>query len=189
MIYKLRADRSKYLNFYISPTEIESKLGDYFILDEPLWAEFWKPVEASFRDDSDKQNIVTPPDITVWFTSNNIALNQKAYDVLGRVLASYGELLPISCEGIAYWLLHTTQKTGMDFVNLELSKRIVEDGGYTDMISLAFKEEKLKDLLIFQTEFSDYRNLYCTEKFKTLVETAGLTGLVFSTDLACINEL
>jgi hypothetical protein len=188
MVYKLRAERSKYLNFYISPTEIEAKLGDYFILDEPLWAEFWKPVEASFHDDSDNQNIVTPPDLTVWFTSSNIALNQKAYDALGNILSAHGELLPASCEGIPYWLLHTTTKIGMEFVDLDLSQRIVEEGGYIDMQSLVFKEEELKDLLIFQTEFSGYRNIYCTEKFKALVEAAGLKGLLFSTDLACVNE-
>ncbi len=187
MIYRLRFDRFNYLVGDISLREIKAKMGDYFALKSPLWADIWNPVDIKFRDDSDKKNVLTPPEITCWFT-NDLILNKKAYDALGDKLIPYGELLPAFCEGITYWVLHVTKKTGLDFVDLNLSQRIVEEGGFIDMQSLVFKEEKLKDLLIFQTEFSGYRNIYCTEKFKALVETLGLKGLLFSTDLACVNE-
>lgn len=186
MVYKLRAERAHYLNFYISPDEIEARLGDYFLLDEPLWQEFWSPVEATFQDDSDKKNVLVPPDITVWFTSNNLALNKKAYDALKDALASYGEFLPVTCAGNDYWVFHVTKKTEMDVVDLKASERVVDRGGFIDLKKLVFKEDAVKDLLLFQTPYSDYRNLYCTEHFKTLVEDAGLKGLIFHTDLVSI---
>lgn len=187
MIYRLRFDRFNYLVGDISLDEIKAKTGNYFALDAELWADIWQPMQIGFRDDSDAQNVVTPPDITCWFT-DNIFLNQKAYDVLREILIGYGELLPCKCEGVNYWVLHVTKKTGLNVVDQTQSERIVEAGGYIDMRSLAFNEDKLKDVLIFKTEFSNYRNIYCTEKFKSLVETTGLKGLLFSNDLACTNE-
>ena len=186
MIYKLRANREHFLNCYISPDEIEAKIGDYFLLDEPLWTPFWKPVEATFQDDSDKSNIIQPPDITIWYTSNNLALNQKAYDALRDELRSYGELLPITCAGNPYWLLHTTKKTDMDAVDVKNSERTIDEGGFIDLKKLSFKEDAVKDLLVFQTPYSDFRNLYCTDRFKILIESRGLKGLVFSEDLVSI---
>ncbi len=188
MIYRLRFDRFNYMVFDIWPDEVEAKLGDMFILHEPLWKTFWKPLCAQFTDDSDKHNVIKLPDITCWFT-DRLALNQTAYDALASLLEPYGELLPVTCEGVPYWILHVTKKTGMEVVELTKSHReVIEEADYIGMQSLVFKEEKLKDLLIFQTEFSGYKNIYCTEKFKALVEAAGLKGLLFSTDLACVDE-
>jgi hypothetical protein len=187
MIYRLRFDRFNYLVGDISLREIKAKMGDYFALKAPLWIDIWNPVDIQFRDDSDKKNVVTPPDITCWFT-NELILNKKAYDALGEKLSSCGELLPAFCEGIPYWVLHVTKKTGMEAVNIDASKRIVEEGGFIDMQTLEFEEGVIKDLLIFKTEFSGYRNIYCTEKFKALIESLGLKGLLFSTDLACVKE-
>lgn len=187
MIYRLRADRFNFLVGDISFDEVKAKTGDYFTLDTPLWTEIWKPMAISFRDDSDEQNVLTPPDITCWLT-DNIFLNQKVYDNLGTILATSGELLPCYCEGIPYWVLHVTQKTGLDAVNLSHSRRTIEHGGYINVESLEFYEAKLTGLYIFTTEFSGYRNIYCTEQFKSLVESAGLQGLIFSSDLAGVDE-
>lgn len=188
MIYKLRGDRQNFLSFDIDPLQIELMLGDYFLLHQPTWADFWTPLNASFYDDSDGQNAIKVPDITVWGTENCLALNQKAYEHLKAHLVNFGELLPIECEGIPYWLFHSTNKTGMEFVDLDQSARQVDEVDYVEMQALVFKEKALKGQLVFQTEFSNYRNMYCTEELKTLVEKLELKGLYFSTDLACINE-
>jgi hypothetical protein len=189
MIYKLRADRANYLNFYIDAYTIEKTIGDFFLLYEDQWVDFWKPVPGTFSDDSDANNVVKVPDITVWETENCLALNQNAYDKLKQHLAGIGELLPVECEGTPYWLFHSTNKTGMEYVDLDESERQVDPVDYVEMQALVFKEEALKGQLVFQTEFSNYRNMYCTEEFKTLVEKMELKGLYFSNDLACINEI
>ena len=189
MIYKLRADRANYLNCYIDSYTIEKTIGDFFLLHEDTWADFWKSVPCKFVDDSDAHTAIKVPDITVWETENSLVLNQNAYDKLKQHLAKVGELLPIECEGTPYWLFHSTNKTGMKHVDLNQSARQVDEVDYVEMQALVFKEDSLKDQLVFQTEFSNYRNMYCTEEFKTLVESNGLKGLYFSTDLACIYEI
>lgn len=189
MIYKLRFDFRNYLNFYIDAVDIEMTLGDFFLLDEPLWSEFWQPLNGTFFNDSDNQTLTALPDITEWFGHNCLVLNQKAFNVLSQHLAAHGEFLPIQSESIPYWLFHSTIKTGMEKIDESRSTRTIDESGFVEMHELSFREETLKGQLIFQTEFSNYRNMYCTEEFKVMVESNGLKGLSFSTDLACINEI
>lgn len=188
MIYKLRANRDKYLNFFIDPYDIELVMGDYFLLGQPTWADFWKSVNATFYEDSDHGGALLMPDITVWGTSNCLALNQKAYDALSVTLQPFGEFLQVTSEGIPYRVFHSTLQTGLEFVDETKSKRTIDEVDYVEMQSLVFNEKLLEKKLIFQTEFNNYRNMYCTEAFKSLVESKGLKGLYFSTDLACVNE-
>lgn len=188
MIYKLGHDRERYLSFDISAYDIEYIIGDFFLLDEPLWTEFWQPMSATFFDNSEEKNVAAIPDISDWFGYNCLALNQKAYEKLQCHLEKYGELLPIQCEGISYWLFHSTVKTGMECVDLNKSVRTIDETGFVDMQVLEFREETLKGHLVFQTEFNNYRNMYCTKEFKKLVLENDLKGLHFSTDLACLTE-
>lgn len=185
MIFKLRANRSKFLNTNISPDVIEDTLGDYFLLDEAYWSEFWKPLQIAFHDDSDHSNVITPPDITIWATTNNLILNERAYNALREYLEPCGEWLPLLFEQKPYWLLHTTKKTSMNLVDLDQSKREVEAAGFINLERLVFKEEANAEL-VFTTEYSNYRNLYCSRDFRTMVEDNALQGLIFEDDLTSI---
>ena len=183
MIYKLRYDRFNYLLFEISPNEIEARLGDMFILDKSeTWSEFWQPVNVEFEDGSAKENIAAVPDISLLLT-NQIICNQKAYDALREALNPYGEWLPITVEGIPYWLLHVTKKTGVEYVDVKNSKRTLYVVDYNEIEKLTFKNELLESLLLFKTAYNDYKNIYCTDKFKNLIMEFGLKGLLFSTEL------
>ncbi len=187
MIYKLRFDRAKFLTFEISPNELEAKFGadHLFMLDEPLWADFWKPLNTQFLDFSDKKNVTTPPDISCWFT-DQLVLNEKAYGILSNDLEPYGEFLPVRCEGVPYWVLHVTKLTNLDVINEVDSKREIEEGGYIDVSNLVFEEDTVKDLLLFKTEYNGYKNIYCSEQFKNLILNSHLVGLLFSPDLVSI---
>ncbi len=187
MTYKLRFDRSKFLVFEISPDELEEKIGadHLFMLDEPSWSEFWKPLNAKFIDFSDKRNVKTPPDITCWFT-DQLVLNEEAYKNLSGILKPYGEFLPVKCEGIPYWVLHVTNITSLSAIDKAKSSRQIEEGGYIDVSELHFNEEMVKDQLLFKNEYNGFKNIYCSKKFKEIVENSGLLGLDFNTDLASI---
>lgn len=182
MVYRLRFDRFNFLVGDISLAEIKAKLGNIFALDAPQWADIWVPLEIQFSDDSDRQNVTTPPDISCWFT-NELILNEKAYLAIGEQLEPYGELLPANCEGIGYWVLHVTRRTGMDAVDLEQSAREVAASGVIELQTLAFNDDAINDELIFKTEYNDFQSIFCTETFKELVEAADLKGLAFSSDL------
>lgn len=175
--------------FDIPPDNIEYMLGDIFLLNDPTstWSDFWKPLPGKFTDWSDKKNVLKIPDITVWFT-NEIVLNKKGYEDLANSLNNYGEFLPITVEGKPYWVLHVTKFVTEDAINTLHSTRIIDEAECITVEDLAFNEQAISDLFIFRTEFTGYKNIYCTEKFKTLIETAGLRGLLFSTDLAGVNE-
>jgi len=116
MIYKLRTDHSKFMNFYIDANDIELILGDFFLLDRPLWAEFWRPLHVTFSDDSDDQNVIAVPDVAEWFGHNCLGLNQTAYEKLKPHLETCGEFLPVQCEGIPYWVFHSTEKTSWNIL-------------------------------------------------------------------------
>lgn len=80
------------------------------------------------------------------------------------------------------------KKTSIEYVDKTKSIRTIDAVGFVEMKSLVFSEKLLTQEIIFQTEFSNYLNMYCTENFKNLVESNGLQGLYFSTDLAGVNE-
>jgi len=185
MIYKLRFDRNEHLVFEISPEELEKKLGEdhFFLLDEPKWAGFWKTLEAEFHDDSDDQNVQSLPDITCWFT-DQLVLSDKAYRALSEVLDSYGEFLPVLYKDMPYWVFHVTKLTGLDVINSDDSSRVVEASGHIDVTKMLFINSKIENQLVLKNEFDGYRNVYCSDEFKALVENAGLGGLVFSEELA-----
>ncbi|GMR16297.1 MAG: hypothetical protein BMS9Abin31_0619 [Gammaproteobacteria bacterium] len=183
MIFKLRFDRFNFMEFELSPSEIEAKLGDIFILDNTnTWSDFWKPINGSFFDDSDKQNIIALPDIALWST-DEIVCNEKAYNILKNTLAPYGEWLPVSIEGVSYWLLHVTQKTGIEFVDVKNSIRTIDIVDHIEIEKLLFNENMLNEMLIFKTQYNNYNNIYCLDKFKILVEENDLQGLIFSKDM------
>jgi hypothetical protein len=187
VVYKLRFDRNKYLAFDISPEELEEKLGEdyFFMLDEPIWSEFWQALEVKFHDDSDKKNISSLPDITCWFT-DQLVLNERAYNTLSEVLAPYGEFLPVKYKETSYWVFHVTKLTKLDAINETDSARIVEASGHIEVERMSFINSAVKDLLIFKTEYNGLKNVYCSEKFKSLIDSTGLKGLVFNEDLASV---
>lgn len=184
MVYKLRFDRNNFMEFDLSPTEIETKLGDMFALDTAeKWASIWKPLEGSFFDDSDKQTVIALPDISLW-ANNEIVCNEKAYAVLKVELSPFGEWLPISIEGISYWLFHVTNRTSIDFVNVKESARTIDEVDYIEIEKLSFNEDMLNNMLVFKTEYNNYKNIYCTDSFKSLIEKNKLKGLIFSEDMS-----
>jgi hypothetical protein len=187
MIYKLRFDRNKHLAFDISPEELEKKLGEdhFFMLDEPVWKDFWKSLDVQFHDDSDKKNVSSLPDITCWFI-DQLVLSEKAYSALSEALTPYGEFLSVSYNGSSFWIFHVTKLTGLDVINQADSERVVEASGHTEVKQMSFNSNAVDDLLVFKTEYNRFKNIYCSDEFKTLVENAGLEGLVFNEDLASV---
>ena len=189
-IYKLRADRNHYQNVYISPHEIQDKLGNPFLLSPSVtrpeqlnWSEFWQPLEIEFSDDSDKNNVTGRPDIT-WWHNNQLVMNNKAYQALSRPLEDFGEWLPVSFQGQGYWLFHVTKRLGIELVDLKRSQRSIDPLGLIEINQLVFIENEIQGLQLFKTEYNNYLyNIYCTHDFKTLIEEQGLKGLLFSSDM------
>lgn len=187
MIYRLSFDRQHYMAFDISFDEIEYKLGNVFALHDTTsqWLDFWQPLNGYFYDRSDQGDVIKIPDMAPWFLGD-LMLNQAAYEALKDHLSSYGEFLSVMVEHAPYWILHVTKFTGMSFIDHENSERLIDEAECINLVRLSFNENMLNDLLIFRTEYSGYQNVYCTDKFKSLIEGLGLKGLLFKTDLVSI---
>lgn len=187
MIYKLRFDRNKYLVFELPTEELKNKLGKtYFLsLKKESWKSFWEEIQAEFLDESERGHKPGLPDITCWFT-DQLVLSEHAYQSLKGLLEPYGEFLPVQYSGQPYWVFHITELTGMDVIDETKSARNIDESGFIDVDKLSFQEDKVSGLLVFKTEFNGYKSVYCTQQFKDAVESKGLRGLEFETDLVSI---
>jgi len=191
-IYRIREDHDHYLMFNLTPDELRSKMGRkfrYFMNRTPKAQPDWVTPDATFKKDAQIKGADTLPDISYWTTSHMV-LNQKAFDALSNSLIEYGEFLPVSVEGNPYYIFNTLKLVDESFINLDMSEREYEGEGeivmQVGLHKLKFKEELLKDTLLFKTEFDTYLNIFCGDEFKNMVEMAGLTGILFKEDLASI---
>lgn len=192
MVYRLKTDRNRFLLFDVSPDEWLEKLGeDYiFLLDEPQWASFWPAINGVFYNHSDVSgDLLAVPDVSVWFMQN-LVLSDKAYNVLQQEgpesVLQAGEFLPVSCEGVQYWIWHISSFADDSTVDDQASAREVEPSGHIELSSLSFKAGAEFPSPVFHTAYDGGKGLYCTQAFKDSIEAIGLTGLVFDTDLANI---
>jgi hypothetical protein len=106
------------------------------------------------------------------------AFSQRAVDLLGDVLVTSGELLPVRHRLGIYYFFNCTRL--VNIVDLSKSKT---NSGLADIGDLVFIEEnllagRLKDLDVF-TERSLPANLLCTQSFVDRVNAAGLQGFLF----------
>ena len=186
-VYRLRSDHEQFMTFTIAPKELRAKMGDNFTYhfdrtptpQTPHWStpngRFYQPV------DFPKANKI--PDITDW-TISDLVFNQKTYQIFSETLKDYGEFLTISVEGIPYYLFNVLKVIDQDAIDESQSEQKLKDGQYEGLVKLKFREDKIKDLLLFRTSYDEYLNIYCQDDFKNMVEKSALSGLIFKTDLA-----
>lgn len=189
MIHRLKFDRNRFLSFDISPDEWIAKLGPsyLFMLDEPRWREFWPDINGQFFNDSDGNDLPKVPDICVWFMQN-LVLSSSAREGLecehSDWISGCGELLPLKCEGIDYYLWHIIHTASDDLVDEKLSERLVEESGHIELGKLVFKPDIEVQYPVFHTYYDGAQALFCTHEFREWVEKVGLQGLLFDDDLA-----
>jgi len=191
-IYRMRSDHDNFMVFNLTPTELRSKMGRsfrYFINRTPQPQPNWVVPDATFRKISEFPKAGNLPDICDWVGVHPV-LNQKAYDVLVNRLESYGEFLPVSIEGIPYYIFNILHLVEESFIDTDKSEREFEGEGENRMQvglhKLKFKEDLLTDTLLFKTEYDTYLNVFCGDDLKNIIEDTGLTGVLFKPDLASI---
>jgi len=194
-IYRISTNIDNMMFFHITQKELESKSGvdpEYHAGSQPKPQTGWQKVNASFvlPIDYKKSNpIPFLPDVTHW-GHNHLVFNQKAYDLVSEHLNPFGEFLPVVCEGYDYYLFNILQIADDNLIDQTNSeKNMMTMDGITMQMGikkLKFKEHKLKDTLVFKTNYDEYVGIFCNNKFKQLVEDANLKGIVFKLDLASI---
>ena len=182
MIYRIHPNVKEYFHFLISADEVEAKLGkgNRFHLEKKpkRYMAGWEPLEFEFFNNYDTKP-KGRPDISVW--NGRLYVSAKACDLLADVLDESVEVLPVrngEAQGYLVNLLNTAED--VDAIDPKLTVR----NEWNELIALGFNEGKVGKFSLFRTKEDNYRGIYCTEWVKELIESLGLSGVVFSVDLA-----
>lgn len=159
----------------------ESAVFD-FSIENTRMAAWWKPVSTEFVPIRGQQG--TPiPDISKWINAS-LVLSPKAHRLLGQILTPWGELLPIDIFGETYYIFNCLTSVA---ANEKLSEKEYFDDEEIGIKRVAFESKLTIDKLIFKTPFQNCLDLYCTDKLKDIINSFGLTGVVFDTDSVASN--
>lgn len=134
----------------------------------------WHPPKMRW---SDEEEGVQVPDIA-YISPGFYAFNERATEVLGDLLAEYGELLDLPVEGEQWTAFNPT--TEIDCLDQERSEwRIRRSGEKGRLIKPVFLEDKIQGQVIFQIPEKITSAFYVTDAFVERVVAHQLTGLDF----------
>lgn len=178
--YKIKHDWENYYSLIIKNAELGSKMPTYSPrFDAKPRAKEWVKPNASFYASSNyAHEKAYLPDITTWLTGN-LVFNEKSYALLSDRLQISGEILPISIEGMDYYVLNTLKVIEDQLVNTEKAVNVNELGVDLGLANIAFYDDDLDGALLFKSNIDKLVSTYCTQEFKDLLVTNGLKGLIF----------
>lgn len=177
-IYKIKKYFDEYYTFTIKNSELGSKMPSYSpkFRAKPRLDQWVTPNAEFYASDTYSEEIPRIPDITTWVTGN-LVLNQKAYDALADKLSASGEFLPISVEGIDYYMLNTLKVIPTEGIDLSQSMDFIDSGVNRGKTNVGFDPSTLDGAIVFKTPTDHLLYSYGTDDFKALVDQHGLTGL------------
>jgi hypothetical protein len=187
-IYAIRMDYEKYQELTLTyddyfdnvPVEREytfDQIESFFSYNLAL-SDWWKTIETSFEP-AERRTSAVIPDIC-WWHGSVLALSLDAKNKLEKYIGSLGEFLPITVAGDQFYLFNCFELGIHDEIN---SKHRKIDGEIIGVDRISFNEADVKNKLLFKTKFDNCGTIYCTDKFKDLITSLNLKGLVFSSDL------
>ncbi|WP_308363654.1 MULTISPECIES: hypothetical protein [unclassified Microbulbifer] len=183
--YRIKPDLDTYGWFELDMQKVLSALGrktfSKFTETDASIADKWEDFEARLEPPDGEVVVSVRPDLTTWGGGCHLVLNEKAFDVLGSLLAPYGEFLSAPFEGEEYRIFNCRTTKPAD--ESKSQKKLV-DGLQEGLISLDFDPADIADTPVFKTDYDLFISLYCDERFKRLVEKNSLTGITLREDLA-----
>ena len=186
-IYAIRNDGIKFLDLDLEILDVTRNAPDSideddiidFSLNNTAMKSWWKTPETKFMNVDGEGEPNSPiPDVSIWIDAS-LVLTPKAYRLLGDLLKSSGEFLPVSAGDETYYIFNCFV-FGEEDENK--SKYEVVDGNVFGLESLVFKESA-SELLAFKSKLQSCLTLFCNEQFKEAVESFELSGIVFDSNL------
>jgi hypothetical protein len=172
------------MSFVLDIHEVISKMGeDFSILSlGTSLKDIWKTPNGVFISPDNDSIII--PDISNWLP-NTLVLNKKAHDLLLEHVADYGEMLDVNIESNQYYVFNIINKVDDSAIDYDKSQKLILNDVEVGVKKLVFYAGSIsEDILLFKTSYDNGANIFCSEKFKKLVEVLGLTGITFDTKLA-----
>jgi hypothetical protein len=187
-VYAIRDDFEKYQELQLTfkdyfdnvPVDREytfDQVESFFSYNLAL-GDWWKTIETSFEP-IERCDSAAIPDIC-WWQGSVLGLSLEAKNKLEEYLGPSGEFLPITVSGDQFYLFNCFEIGVHDEIN---SKRRNFEGETFGIDRISFNEKDVENKLLFKTKFDNCGTIYCTDKFKDLITSLNLKGLVFSSDL------
>lgn len=184
-IYAIRNDGYKFQQLDLQITDLIGKQPadlDYtkvvnFSYHNLAMADWWPKLDVRFKPIDDPNEPI--PDICHWAYST-LVLSPKAYRLLGDLLKSWGELLPVAVEGETYYIFNCLTTAT---IKEELCEKSYYEGEELGLASIVFDEIDTVNKLIYKNNINACIEMFCGDHFKGAVESFGLSGLMFSEKL------
>lgn len=181
-IYRLKYNNFEYPRIYISPDEIENKSnsGKSTLVVGKSRKYSWKILNGTYYYDPNSSLKNPCPDLSK--TTGEMVFSEEAKSLLGDTLGKYGEFLPILIEGDRRYIFNILNAT--DAIDPFNSSKEMFEGMEISVEKIAFLENEVKDLFIFDTPYDRNSYIYCTDEFKSFIEDSGLlSGWSFHTEM------
>ena len=136
-------------------------------------AGWWKTPETGFKA-NDAFPTDSIPDVSVWPIAS-LVLSPKATRLLRDTLEPFGELLPVIVGDDTFHLFNCLTLGEEDTTEFNY-----EDGMKMEMTSVTFKPG---DLSIFKSKQEKCLTLFCSDRFKSAIESFELDGISFDENL------
>lgn len=179
--YKLTNDYENHYTFTIKGVELYSKMPDYspgFDASSRL-GEWVTPNASFYASDNYINDKISIPDITTW-VNGNLVLNAKAYNLLADKLKESGEFLPVSIEGIDYYIFNTLKVIDDKYINTDKASEVIDGYINAGLENISFSTEGLNGAVVFKSTSDHKLHTYCTDSFKAFLHEHDLKGLIFT---------
>jgi hypothetical protein len=179
--YKLTDDYENFYTFTIKGVELYSKMPGYSPkFNSVPRRDEWVTPNASFYATANYLNKkVAIPDLTTW-VMGNLVLNSKAYEILSEVLKTLGEFLPVSVEGIDYYIFNTLKVIDDRYINKDKAREVVDGGINAGVENISFDTDGLDGAYLFKSKTDRVLHTYCNDNFKQLILDKDIKGLLFN---------
>lgn len=189
-VYALRNDFEKYqdldyeildiLNAAPEGTGVDNIVK--FSIHNTAMKSWWKAPHTQFIKNEGAEDSVIP-EICCW-NDATLVLSPKAYRLLGDMLSHSGELLPVIVGDDTYYIFNCLEFGEEDEEKCRFEYIDGERYGIEYLEFTSGVEEKL----VFKSKLESCVTLFCSERFKEIVMSYGLAGLVFDKNLIQVFE-
>ncbi|RZK24915.1 MAG: hypothetical protein EOO43_06875 [Flavobacterium sp.] len=184
-VFAIRKDIPKYKVLDLDILDITRELPDNIDLDSVYnfsqlntsMASWWVTTDTKYVSTNNRGD-AKDPDISCWIDAT-LTLSPRAYRLLKDLLSEYGEFLPVSISGELHYIFNCFSegepiKEACVFNN--------EEGMQAGLKYLEF-DKSVSNLVVFKTKIESCLTLFCNNRFKEIVESFGLNGVIFDENL------
>lgn len=121
------------------------------------------------------------PDISCWIDAT-LVLSPKAHRLLKDSLEAYGEFLPVEVKGELHYIFNCFALGKPDEEKCVFNQ---EEGMEAGLKHLEL-DPSASTLLVFKVQLENSLTLFCSDRFKEVVESFGLHGIYFDKKLVTL---